>query len=31
VDPLGLNILWGGGVMMAIGIVWIRRTVRIRV
>ena len=31
VDPLGLNILTGGGVMMVIGIFWIRRTVRIRV
>jgi tight adherence protein B len=31
VDPLGLNILAGGGVMMVIGIFWIRRTVRIRV
>jgi tight adherence protein B len=31
VDPLGLNILAGGGAMMVIGTFWIRRTVRIRV
>ena len=31
VDPLGVNILGGGAFMMIAGILWIRRTVRIRV
>jgi tight adherence protein B len=30
-DPLGQRIVAGGGVMMVVGIVWIRRTIRIRV